>query len=61
MLNTLVSIKPGEPLTLATLLSLKTNTTDSLAILSHANQKILQTRKDNIVPSLSEVGVQAVA
>ena len=55
MLNTLVSIKPGEPLSLAILMSLKTNTTDSLAILSHANQNILQTRKDNTMPSLSKV------
>ena len=53
MLNTLVSIKPGEPLSQATLMSLKANTTDALAILSYANQNILQTRKDDIMPSLS--------
>ena len=55
MRNTLVSIKPAQPLSLATLMSLKTDTTGSLAILSHANQNILQIRKDNIMPSLSKV------
>ena len=54
MLNTLVSIKPGEPLSQATLMSLKVNATDALAILSYANQNILQTRKDDIMPSLSK-------
>ena len=54
MFNTLVSIKPGEPLSQATLMSLKANTTDALAILSYANQNILQTRKDDIMPSLSK-------
>ena len=53
MLNTLVSIKPGEPLSQATLMSLA-NTTDTLTILSYANQNIFQTRKDNIMPSLSK-------
>ena len=55
MRNTLVSIKPAQPLSLATLMSLKTNITGSLAILSHANQNILQIRRDNIMPSLSKV------
>ena len=54
MLNTLVSIKPGEPFSQATLISLKANTINALAILSYANQNILQTRKDNIMPSLSK-------
>ena len=54
MLNTLVSINPGEPLSQATLTSLKANTTDALAILSCANQNILQTHKDDIMPSLSK-------
>ena len=54
MLNTLVSIKPGEPLSQATLMSLKANTTDALAILSYFNQSILQTRKGDIMPSLSK-------
>ena len=35
-------------------MSLKANTTNALAILSYANQNILQTRKDNIMPSLSK-------
>ena len=34
-------------------MSLKANTADALAILSDANQNILQTRKDVIMPSLS--------
>ena len=54
MLNTLVSISPGEPLSQVTLTSLKANTTDALAILSCANQNILQTHKDDIMPSLSK-------
>ena len=54
MLKTLVSIKPGEPLSQATLMSLKANTTDALAILSYFNQSILQTRKGDIMPSLSK-------
>ena len=54
MLNTLVSLKPGELLSQATLMSLKTNTTGVLAILSHANHNILETSKDNIMPSLSK-------
>ena len=37
MLNTLVTIKPGEPLSQATLMSLKANTTDALVLLSHGN------------------------
>ena len=37
MLNTLVSIKLGQPLSQATLMSLKVNTTDALVLLSHAN------------------------
>ena len=37
MLNTLVSIKPGEPFSQATLISLKANTINALAILSYAN------------------------
>ena len=54
MLNTLVSIKPAEPLSQATLMSLKANTTDALVILGYANQMILQTRKDDIMSSLSK-------
>ena len=54
MLNTLLSIKPGEPLSQATFMSLKANTADASAILSYANQKILQTSKDDIMPSLSK-------
>ena len=54
MLNTIVSIKPGEPLNQATLTSLKANTMDALAILSYANQNILQTRKDDIMSSVSK-------
>ena len=53
MLNTLVSIKPGEPLSQATLMSLA-NTTDTLTIFSYANQNIFQTRKDHIMPSLGK-------
>ena len=40
LLSTLVSIKPGEPLRQATLLSLKANTTDVLPIFNHANPNI---------------------
>ena len=54
ILNTLVSIKPGEPLIQTTFMSLKANTTDALAILSYANQNIFQTRKDDIMSSLSK-------
>ena len=54
MLNTLVSIKSVEPLSQATLLSLKANTSDALANLSYANHNILQTRKDDLMPSLSK-------
>ena len=54
MLNTSVSIKPGEPLNQATFMSLKANTTDALTILSYANQTILQIRKGDIMPSLSK-------
>ena len=52
--NTLVKCSPREPFSQATLMSLKANTTDALAILSYANQNILQTRKDYIMPSLSK-------
>ena len=41
MLNILVSIKPGESLSQATLMSLKANITDALAILIYANPSIL--------------------
>ena len=54
MLNTLLRIKHGEPLSQATLMSLKANNTDASAILSYANQKTLQTSKDDIMPSLSK-------
>ena len=54
MLNTSISIIPGESLSQATLMPLKANSTDALAILSYANQNILQTRKDDIMPSLSK-------
>ena len=54
ILNTLVSIKPGEPLSQTTFMSLKAKTTDALAILSYANQNIFQTRKDDIMSSLSK-------
>ena len=33
---------------------LKANTTDALTILSHANQKVFQSCKDDIMPSLSK-------
>ena len=54
MLNTSISIKSGESLSQATLMPLKANSTDALAILSFANHNILQTRKDDIMPSLSK-------
>ena len=54
ILNILVSIKPGEPLSQTTFMSLKANITDALAILSYANQNIFQTRKDDIMSSLSK-------
>ena len=54
ILNTLVSIKPWEPLSQTTFMSLKANITDALAILSYANQNIFQTRKDDIMSSLSK-------
>ena len=41
MLNILVSIKPGGSLSQATLMSLKANITDALAILIYANPSIL--------------------
>ena len=41
MLNILVSIKPGESLSQATLMSLKANITDALAILIYANPSIV--------------------
>ena len=55
LLSTLVSIKPGEPLRQATLLSLKANTTDVLPIFNHANPNIykhIKTHKDDIMSSL---------
>ena len=52
MLNTLVSIKPGESIIQAIIMWLKANTIDALAILSYANQNIFQTRKDDVMPSL---------
>ena len=48
MLNCLVGIKPGEPLSQETLKLFKTNTTAALAILRYVNQNILNTSKDNI-------------
>ena len=54
MLNTLVSIKPGESVSQVILMWLKANTTDALAILSYANQNILQTQKNHVMPSLSK-------
>ena len=48
MLNCLVGIKPGEPLSQETLKLFKTNTTATLAILRYVNQNILNTSKDNI-------------
>ena len=54
ILNTLVSIKLWEPLSQTTFMSLKANITDALAILSYANQNIFQTRKDDIMSSLSK-------
>ena len=51
MLNALAGIKTGELLVQDTLMLLKSNTTDTLAILSYTNQNFLQACKDDIMPS----------
>ena len=59
MLKALVCITPCKGLIQDTVMLLKANTTDTLAILSYTNQKFLQTNKNDIIPS--HKGVWAIA
>lgn len=58
MLKALVCIKPCKVLIQDTVILLKANTTDTLAILSFINQNLLQTNKNDIMPSHKGVWVK---
>ena len=53
-LNTLIGIKSNEKLSSQTLTELKQKATDSLAMLSEANNYIYEMRRDDALPQLSK-------
>ena len=53
MLNELMKVKIEQPMSESLLVSLKQSASDAFAILSAADSNLLQTRRDDIVPSLS--------
>ena len=53
MINELMKIKIDQPMSEALLVSLKQSASDAFALLGAADSNLLQTRRDDIVPSLS--------
>ena len=54
LINKLMQIKVDQQMSEELLVSLKESTTEAFAILGHADSKMLQMRKDDIVPYLAK-------